>query len=300
MTFRRFAVLVGCLGALALFAAPALAEIKWMFQYGSSGCAGGTSCPYGNTLNASSPAPVSVTATALANTYNTANLYIESAYLSTWSGGLGVQNRDGVNMPGSSTDKTDAVEGSSPEHAMDNNQRLEAILFTFDFSVKLTGVEIGWPSSSDTWPSVSNNGSFAGTKIDTDIFVLAYTGSGAPSFTDGSGTPNKAFSTLTSNSWTFVGNYADLAKGSVAAVNGSNTTSMYWLIGTYSDTIGVGSCIDGRSGGANDGCTAGNDAVKLLALYGEKKTNGVPEPNAVLLFGIAVAGIWVTRRRRLA
>ena len=312
MKLRLFAFVLGC--AAMAGAGPALADIKFKFQQSNGGCVGASSCAYGNTLNASgvsgtsavgwSPAKEDVTARAIAQTKDTPppkppavppppdNKYIESAYLSSWSGGLGVQNRDGVNMPPptsgpASTNKTDDTEGSDPEHAMDNNQRYEAILFSFDALFKMTGAEIGWPS---------------GTTYDTDIFVMAYTGGAAldPNF------PNQGFADLTSNGWKLVGNYADLAPGSVAAVNtgaqtgGTIYSSNHWLIGSYIPGLG-GDCEDGRDGGKKNGCDSyKSDYGKVLALYGDKTSNGVPEPSALLLFGIALAGIWGTRRKLAA
>jgi hypothetical protein len=275
----------------ALLAGPAWADVKWKFEFPTVSCTS-TSC-YGNTKNASTvsgsftygstPGTGSVTASAWANSVGSTNTAIESAYLVAWgSNGLGVQNRDGETMPGNPGGSgVDLVEGSAPEHGMDNNQRYEAMLFSFNAATKLTGVEIGWPPA----------GSY-----DSDIFVMAYTG--------GLATPPLAglsFSSLLSNGWTLVGNYADLVPGSVASVNtgaqtgGTVYTTNNWLIGTYSG-LGTG-CQDGRSGGFNDGCSGYNDYVKLLSVYGDR-TKQVPEPGALLLLGVAFAGIWATRRRR--
>jgi hypothetical protein len=293
MTFRRIALLIGCCAAAA-FAGPALAEIKWTFKFSDQGCTT-SSCPggFGNTRNASSvsgtplplPATNTVTARAWADTVgkndgtagNPVSGNIESAYLSTWSGGLGVQTRDGVTLPGSPSGGglQDGVEGASPEHAMDNNERYEAIQFSFDYKVTLTGVEIGWSNT------------------DSDIFVMAFTGVG-PAIVEG-----LTFSQLASNGWTLVGNYADLQTNTKVAVNNGPTvySSKDWLIGTYNPALG-GSCTYTNPSGEKK-CDKGDDYVKLLALYGEK-TKQVPEPGALLLFGAALAGIWATRRRKLA
>jgi hypothetical protein len=294
--------LAGC--SALLLAAPAWSEVRWKFDFPTVNCAD-ASC-YGNTKNASSvsgsfsiggtPGPTSVVASAWSNTVGSTNTLIESAYLASFnSNGLGVQNKDGVTMPGnpSGGGTSDATEGAPPEHAMDNNERYEAILFHFPGMDKttLTGVEIGWPPLGQ---------SCNGTTCDTDIFVMAYTGAAA--------TPplaNESFSSLLSNGWTLVGNYADLTKNVRATVNDGGQTmgtiysSNDWLIGTHIPGIGTG-CQDTGSGGRNNGCDSyGKDYVKLLAVYGDR-TRQVPEPGALLLLGVAFAGIWATRRRRFA
>jgi hypothetical protein len=296
MKLRQFAFVAGCAAAVA--SAPAWADVKWKFDFPSANCTN-TSC-YGNTKNASSvtgtfsdgtsPGGVgSITASAWSNTVGSANSQIESAYLASWgSNGLGVQNRDGVTMPGSPSGggTSDGVEGGTPEHAMDNNERYEAILFSFTDLIRLTGVEIGWPSS--------------GGSYDSDIFVMAYTGGAATPPLAGS-----SFASLTSSSWQLVGNYADLPANVKTSVNtggqtgGTIYSSKHWLIGSRIPGLGT-TCQDTGSGGKNNGCdTYTDDYAKLLAVYGDR-TRQVPEPGALLLVGVALAGLWVTRRRALA
>ena len=308
MTFRRITVLLGWLAAM--FAAPAFADIKWQFKFSDQGCTI-SSCPGGipnyktaSYVSDSNIPKTDVKATAWADTVNKndgtsgnpTSGKIESAYLATWSGGLGVQNKDGQNVATtpSGGGSQDGVEGSNPEHAMDSNERYEAILFSFKEKTTLTGVEIGW------------------SQTDSDIFVLAYTGSGTPPT---NGLDGLYFSQLTTNGWTLVGNYADLPVSTtttpkVVSVNdGTNgvavQSSNYWLIGTYNPDIKApaGVTMPGCTvvaGGGDGKCDKRDDYVKLLALYSKEKTNGVPEPGALLLFGIALAGIWGTRRKLAA
>jgi len=286
MKARNLAWAIGCAAALAT--APAWAEFKWTFNFNSStNCLGQNAtaaCNFGNTRNASSvsgaplplPPTTSVTAQAWANTQGgtiaaPSSGPLETAYLPAWGGnGLGVQNRDMANFPSPTPaglgDRGDAVEGSSPEHAMDNNQRADSMLFSFaGDGIKLTGVEIGWREN------------------DSDIFVLAYT-SNAPLALGGLN-----YSQLTSSGWDLIGNYSNLATNTKMAVNAGGVTANHWLIGTGCFTIGSGvsTCGDGKK-----------DYVKLLAVYGEPGDRKVPEPSSALLLAVAGAGLWRFRAAR--
>ncbi len=107
---------------------------------------------------------------------------------------------------------------------------------------------------------------------DSDITVLAYTGAGTPTLA------GNTYSSLTSQGWTFVGHYTDLALNTATAVNPTNIAAQYWLIGTYIPAWGTTTY------------STENDYVKLLALYGDKPPGRVPEPNAALLLGLALVG----------
>lgn len=242
------------------FGTPALAEIKWTMS-GSSDC--GTNCVSlaGNTRSYTQSG-VTATFSAWSNTGGTAGLTtgtLETAYLGLYSGGLGVKNRDG----GTTAPNTgDADEWVSPEHGIDNQGlRWDGVRVAFSEAIDLNRVEIGWRSG------------------DSDITVLAYTGAGVPSLA------GLTYSQLTSNGWTFVGHYEDLAVGTARSVNPTNISSAYWLIATYIPLWG---------GSASK---SGDDHVKLLALYGDKTTR-VPEPHALLLLGVAAVGLWATRKGR--
>lgn len=263
-TSIRLPALLGFM--LAVLGAPAFAEISWTF----TGCVDGA---VGATCSKTSSG-VTATAQAWSNTKNNAantvfDNSMETAYLRQYSGGLGITNRDGVTTASPCATGKDCAEADnlSPEHAVDNNQRYDSILFTFSEAIKLTQVTIGWPTS--TPPN------------DSDITVLAYEGSGAPTL-DG-----KTFTDMIAAGWKLAGNYGDVANlpGNTANVNGSmNYDSKYWLLGAYNSAFGAG-------------FDTGNDYVKFLTLAGAKPTSGqAPEPNTLLLLGIAVmAGIWSRR-----
>lgn len=281
MNARHLAWAIGC--ATVITAVPAWAEFKFTFSSGYSNCLGNngsSNCNFGNTRAPNSVtggpgvAPT-VSAQAWSNTAGAGSGDLETAYLPTWGGnGLGVQNRDMANYPTPAPaglgDQGDAVEGSSPEHAMDNNQRFDSILFSFGgLGFKLTGVEIGWANT------------------DSDIFVLA----GNAPLTSGSGFN---YDDLTSNGWTLVGNYSNLSTNTKQAVNAGGLVANYWLVGTGCYTgsdIGVSIC----------GSSGKKDYVKLLAVYGEPDGDKkVPEPGTALLFGIAAVAAWRIRPKRVA
>lgn len=233
-----------------LLGSPASAEIKWQTN-SSAGCTGTS---YGNSCDFSASS-VTVTANAWANTVSTSNTQIETAYLGVYGGGLGVTNRD--------ASSGDSGEGTTPEHAMDNNDRFDSILFSFSSKIVLSKVDIGYKSG------------------DSDISVLAYIGSGAPVM------GGKTYADLQASSdWVKVGNYADLSTSASKTVNTGNTSSSFWLIGAYNSTFG----------GTLD---TGNDHVKLLALYGNKPTlpSQVPTPPTLLLMGAGMLGLLRLRKR---
>jgi len=285
MNARHLAWAIGC--ATAIAAAPAWAEFKYTFSSGYANClgpSGGANCAFGNTRtpNIVSGGPgvaPAVTAQAWSNTQggvvgSPASGALETAYLPTWGGnGLGVQNRDMANYPTPAPaglgDQGDAVEGSSPEHSMDNNQRYDSILFSFGggLGFKLTGVEIGYANS------------------DSDIFVLA----GNAPLSSGSGFN---YNDLTSHGWTLIGNYSNLSTNTKKDVNAAGVVANYWLVGT--------GCYTGSGSGVSN-CGDSKDYVKLLAVYGEPgRDHKVPEPGTALLFGVAVAAAWRVRPKRLA
>lgn len=260
------AAIVG-IGVLAA-ASPAFAVIK-TWNMNSAGCTTSGSS-YGNTktCDAGAGAPT-VTASAWSNTLDAngqPDVKIQDAYLGvTYSGGLGVTNRD----------KTagDGGEGFNPEHAMDNEQRLDSILFSFTSAVKLTQVSIGWMSG------------------DSDISVLAYTGAGDPRFNGK--LAGQKYSDLTTQGWKFINHYGNVGVGSVNVNNepGNGVSSSYWLIGAYNTQVAAG--VSGWN-------ASSYDYVKLASVTGDPNGGGggVPEPNALLLVTTAFLGAIGARRAR--
>ncbi|MBD3811891.1 MAG: PEP-CTERM sorting domain-containing protein [Betaproteobacteria bacterium] len=244
---------------------------------------GGTSNPNCDTWtfnNQTSNTQGGITATASgwSNTVGSANILLDSAYITlNGSSGLGVRNNDCSGFANCTGGGSDANEGLSPEHAIDNNGRTDSILFSFTDKVNLTSFSAGWVST------------------DSDFTVLAYTGAGNPATLAG-----QSYAGLLSNGWSLIGNF--LAGSSTGAHDfANNTYSSYWLIGALNTMVG------------GDSTKAGNDYFKLISLAGCTCDNappgtpgcstgggggGVPEPGTLLLMGAGLLGLTRFKARR--
>lgn len=244
---------------------------------------GGTSNPNCDTWtfnNQTSNTQGGITATASgwSNTVGSANVLLDSAYITlNGSSGLGVRNNDCSGFANCTGGGSDANEGLSPEHAIDNNGRTDSILFSFTDKVNLTSFSAGWVST------------------DSDFSVLAYTGAGNPATLAG-----QSYAGLLSNGWSLIGNF--LAGSSTGAHDfANNIYSSYWLIGALNTMVG------------GDSTKAGNDYFKLISLAGCTCDNappgtpgcstgggggGVPEPGTLLLMGAGLLGLTRFKVRR--
>ena len=236
------------------------------------------------TLNNTSTNEPSVTGWKATN--NTSDIY--KTTVGYWPGsGIGVGGE-------SSTDG---------QHSLDNQSGFEVALLSFGSSVRLESVNADW------------------MQTDSDIFVMAFTGSG--SLTATSSLDGGTFANLTSRGWTLVGNYSNIGTASkdLGTTTGAfaGTYSSFWLIGTggfnsaatgggvtsgdmrNGTAVGFGSC----SGSGSSRVCGSYDYLKLASVGGTVFTPttpspGVPEPGSLALAGAAFLGMVGLRRRKAA
>lgn len=261
-----------CLGVL-LFSASSFAATTWTLSTG--------------TVSGSNSA-VTATSTGWADTGNGTPRVIEQQTapnnLKLYSGGLGINNRDGCSS-GTGCDVGD-VANAAPEHALDNNQRYEMVMLSFGAGqkVNLTNVNFGWTGTSNV------------TGGDSDYTILAYTGN--TPFTGS--LAGATWGALLSSGWQLIGNYNNalqnenrsLNSAGVAVANVSNIYSSFWLIGAFNPLN-------------NNAQTGGYDYLKLSAVTGNVCTpntpgcgNKTPEPGSLALFGLGLLGLIRMRRNR--
>ncbi|MGA7178345.1 MAG: exosortase-dependent surface protein XDP1 [Thiobacillaceae bacterium] len=277
MNKTRIATLVG--GAFLICGTEAHAVINW--TYGGSS----TSSTPGNTVT-STAGGVTATAQAWSNTNDgtpndvgsgsaatAASYKLETAYLGVYSGGLGVNNQDGTSI-GSATGDAGDLAGTAPEHAIDNNQRYDSVLFSFSgAAVNLTSMTTGYVSG------------------DSDFTVWYYTGSGNPSLTLANGT----YGNLGAG-WNLLGSYnGGSTPGATLISNSAGIYSSYWLIGAFNNVADTSSTL-----------SAGNDYFKISGLSGTQCTSangcgpkGAPEPGTLFLMSAGLIGLTRIKRRHL-
>jgi len=302
MTTRHHDIVAALLIAFgAAVSSHAATTYTYTYNYNftvNSGCTGAwyASCGLTGTRTASSasptPAPadpnapattIGASASGWANTDGTTTTYANQtlqkgdvqAWTSSDSGfsrtGMGVRNLDWTT--GASGSDIDASESNSPEHAVDNNERYDSILYSFNRAVSLTQVQLSWYSN------------------DSDISVLAFTGA---SFNEATNLAGLRYDQLLTNGWTLVGHYHNLHTSSYQAAISTGISSSYWLIGAANPLVG-GSVADTTT-----------DNVKIAALAATVKTQftppppptGVPEPGTLALFGLGALMLARTRARR--
>lgn len=276
----------------AAYTGNAVADVIWSFDssncvatIGPIGKCGDSKFSTSRTYQGSGPDAIDLDVTGWANTANGSagnNTALELGMITQYGGGLGVRNSDAGNG--------DNNEGGSPEHAVDNNQRYDLVLFDFGAgnSVALSDIQIGWHSG------------------DADVNLLAYQGGlgdtpmldGVEFHATGEG--------LSANGWTHIGDY-DLAPVD-GAINVDPdgpggalepVSSRYWIVAAHNSVFGDNCAND------SNGCPTLNDHFKIRSVSGSitppppppVTTNEVPVPAPLALFGIGLAVLAVRRRR---
>lgn len=256
----------------AMIASPAHATFSWTFtsetnpDQGSCGAAApGNTCTQSSTVGAQT---IGLTASGWASSSSTNkfNSALQTATLNMWDG-LGINSVGETN--------------TSPQHATDNNGKLESILFEFNDAIALTNVIMGWHQDSDF--SLFR---YIGTDSNPALNTKTY---GADA-----GTLTKLTNNSTNKGWDLVGNY------DYAYVSGENTntdisftvnptqlTSRFWLV-TARFNVGAGT-----SAGTND-----YFKVKTLKAEAPEQTGRVPEPSTLALITIAFAGLTSSYRKK--
>lgn len=290
---NRYPIFAAILGlGVSQLPSVASADVTWVFNSNPANCIS-TDDPTGNCGNGSNnfasyrtyqgydggSAAGTVTVSGWSNTQGSENERLELGQTTHYSGapnngGLGVRNADWNSTP---SDR-DSGESQSPEHAVDNNGRIDYVLFYFNgLAVDLNQVMLGYAPG------------------DADISVLAFTDPGNP--TVAGRLASASGEDLTSNGWTVVGNYQVDTSGSspyVATINAGDIESSYWLISAYNSAFsGFGpSCPT---------CGMGwKDYFKISALSGhiipDEPGPGIPAPATLGLIGLGLVGIGYRRR----
>ena len=152
----------------------------------NSGGVTATAQAYSNTNDGTSG--TSNTALGSTDRITAATYKLETAYLASYgTNGLGVNNQDGTN---STTNGDDGdLAGTVPEHAIDNNQRYDSVLFSFTNKVDLTSMTTGYVNCTGT-----------SCTPDSDFTVWYYSGLGTPTLSGNTYASPGA-------GWTLLGSY---------------------------------------------------------------------------------------------
>jgi hypothetical protein len=168
---------------------------------------------------------------------------------------------------------------TAPNHAIDNSgTNTEGVLLSFSTSQVLTSINLGYRSG------------------DADISVWRYTSTNntAPTATS----TGASYAEMVAAGWQLVGNYGDLQTGN-NSINSTGVGSSWWLITAYNSSYGAAT-----SGTVNQGddffkiaAVSSNDCGSTTSALCGKKT--VAEPGSLALAGLAIGGVFFSRRRKV-
>lgn len=251
--------------ALLVLGSPVFAASSWSNLGSNCGTTGGSGVPFGNVLSCGTQSGVTLAADAFSTSNgatSTTGTTFAAAALYNWgsSYGLGVVNR--YENP-----------SATGPHASDNQYGTDAVRLSFSSAVTLTSVGVGWVGG------------------DSDLSLLAWTGTGAPGDIAGTTLTGTAGTSSLLNGWTVVGNYANTGSlpGKLATVS-SSIYSSYWLVSAYNSAFGAGAGLDAST----------KDYFKLLAVAGNTQppSNQTPEPGSLVLLGVGLLSMVASRHRR--
>lgn len=151
-----------------------------------------------------------------ASTCSSASSGLTASAVST-TGRFGAIERADANFNSGSVGALNRRERNrAPHGAVDNAGHIDAILIDLGAMMSLDSITLGW------W------------RNDSDLSVLAYTGSGAPNLL------SLKVGQLGTNGWSLIGHYGDVGAlpGMTVNVNDGDVLSRYWLISAYSASFG--------------------------------------------------------------
>lgn len=278
---QKKSLLPASLFLLAVTSLPAQATVSWTFSNESPATSGGCGTYIvGNTCTrtateGANTVKVDATAWASSSATTTTTSTLQAATLKLWDG-LGVTSSGQTN------------ESTSPNHATDNNGKLESILFKFDQAITLESISMGWHN-------------------DADFSLLRYTGSGAPTLT------TSTYNTLTTTGWELVGNYiysSNLSSGVDLTAKVTQSTSDYvgpkdktGALINYTSTSNLSSsywlivAINSAFSDSRDSTLDYFKVKTLTASVTPPQTGTTPEPSTIALLAIAFAGWQLSQRK---